>query len=640
MCGICGKLHFDSNNPVDESLIYRMNKVLDHRGPDDEGVYVNHNVGLGQKRLAIIDLSPHGHQPMPNEHKTVWIVFNGEIYNFLELRPILERKGHRFSSQTDTEVVIHLYEEYGADCVKYLRGTFAFALWDANRQRLLLGRDRIGQKPLCYAIVNDGLIFASEIKAILQDPAVKREVDPIAVHYYLTYGYVPVSQCAFTGVKKVPPAHILIWEKGKINVERYWELSYAQKIDLTEEETCEHLLELLRECTEIRLVSDVSLGAFLSGGIDSSSVVAMMSQLSDEPVKTYSVGFEDQSFNELQYARIVAQLYNTDHHEIIVKPNALEVLPKLVWHYDEPYADSSAVPTYYVAKATREHVTVALNGDGGDESFAGYPRYVERQRLEHIIQYVQMMPEGLRKTVVASLSKLAPEQISRNVFLRRLRWLLNNASATPAERYGCFMTIFHNEMREQLYSADFSNAVAHVDPARLQLDYFDHTDALDMTEKAIYADIMTYLPGDLLAKMDIASAVVSLESRSPYLDHRMLEFAARLPVDYKLRGDITKYILKKALSGLLPDDVLHRRKMGFGVPLGRWFRQELKEYAYQVLLDNVSISRGYFSSTYVKALLDDHMVGRGDNSRRMWALLNLELWHRMFIDQKPPDTAP
>ena len=628
MCGICGKLNFDPDKPVEESLIRRMCAVIAHRGPDDEGVYIDKNVGLGNRRLAIIDLSPAGHQPMSNEDGTIWITLNGEIYNFPELRERLEKQGHSFFSNSDTETIVHLYEEHGTDCVKHLRGMFAFAIWDSRNQRLFLARDRVGQKPLVYTIVNNSLIFGSEIKCILQDPSVRREVDLEAIHHYLTYQYVPNPRTAFSDIKKLPPGHILVCEKGRIRVERYWDLSYVPKVRMSEEEYCERILELLREATKMRLMSDVPLGAFLSGGVDSSSVVAMMSQLSSEPVKTYSIGFEEQSFNELKYAQIVAERFGTDHHEFIVKPNAIEVLPKLIWHYNEPYADSSAIPTYYVAKVTRQHVTVALNGDGGDESFGGYERYIANK----LANYYQRMPAFIREGVIARLVKKLPESTERRDIVRRIKRFTAAIPYTRERRYAQWMCHFDNDTKHQLYSPEFRERMTKIDSIDLLVNIYSKTKAVDFADKTFYADVMTYLPDDLLVKVDIASMAHSLEARSPYLDHRLMEFAASIPPNLKLKGMTTKHILKKALANILPPEILHRAKMGFGVPIGRWFRHELKDLAHDILLDPRSVQRGYFDMGFVKKMLDEHVSGKVDHGYRIWALLNLELWHRMFID--------
>ena len=629
MCGICGKLNFDLDKPVEESLIRQMCAVIAHRGPDDEGVYIDKNVGLGNRRLAIIDLSPAGHQPMSNEDKSIWITFNGAIYNFPELRERLKKQGHLFSSNSDTETIVHLYEEHGTDCVKHLRGMFAFAIWDSSNQRLFLARDRVGQKPLVYTVVNNSLVFGSEIKCILQDPSVSREVDLEAIHHYLTYQYVPNPRTAFSDIKKLPPGHILVCEKGRIKVERYWDLSYVPKVRMSEGEYCERILELLREATKMRLISDVPLGAFLSGGVDSSSVVAMMSPLSGEPVKTYSVGFEEQSFNELEYARIVAERFGTDHHEFIVKPNAIEVLPKLIWHYNEPYADSSAIPTYYVAKVTRQHVTVALNGDGGDESFGGYDRYIANK----LADYYQRIPVFIREGVIARLVKKLPESTERKDLIKRMKRFTAAIPYSPERRYTHWMCRgFDNTEKHWLYSTEFRERMARSDSIDLLVNIYSKAKAIDFADKTFYADVMTYLPNDLLVKVDIASMAHSLEARSPYLDHRLMEFAASIPPNLKLKGMTTKHILKKALANILPPEILHREKMGFGVPIGCWFRHELKDLAYDVLLDPRSVQRGYFDMGFVKEMLDEHVFGKVDHGYRIWTLLNLELWHRMFID--------
>jgi len=628
MCGICGKLNLDTDSPISESLLRQMCAAIVHRGPDDEGVYVNQNVGLGNRRLAVIDLSPAAHQPMPNENKSIWITSNGEIYNHPKLRQELEKRGHRFRSHSDTEVILHLYEEYGASCVHQLRGMFAFAIWDSNRQRLFLARDRLGQKPLVYAVVNGSLIFASEIKSILQDPSVNREVDPEAIHHYLTYQYVPSPWTAFKGIEKLPPAHILICEQGEIRIERYWDLNYAHKVEMSEEEYGERIIELLREATRIRLMSDVPLGVLLSGGIDSSSVVAMMSQLSNEPVKTFSIGFEEQSFDELKYARLVAERFGTKHHEFIVKPEAIKVLPELIWHYNEPFADSSAIPTYYVAKVTRQHVTVALNGDGGDESFGGYERYLAAK----LANYYQKVPALVREGVIGPLINKLPESTERKDLFRRLKRFTAGMSHSPERRYIRWVTPFDNDTKERLYSSEFRERLDGIDSTDLLLDVYARADGADFLDKTFYVDIMTYLPNALLVKMDIASMAHSLETRSPYLDHHLMEFAASIPSGLKLRGLTTKHILKRALARILPPETLHREKMGFGVPVGHWFRHELKEMAYQILLDRRSAERRYFDMGFVKNLLDEHLSGKVDHGYRIWALLNLELWHRMFID--------
>jgi asparagine synthase (glutamine-hydrolysing) len=629
MCGICGKMYFDRSRQVDERLIRQMADVLRHRGPDDSGVFAAGCIGLGHRRLSIIDLTPAGRQPMANEDGSLQIVLNGEIYNYRELRPGLEARGHVFKSQTDTEVILHLYEELGPACVQQLRGMFAFAVWDARRQELFLARDRAGKKPLSYAIVDGSLIFASELKSLLKDPALQPDVDPEALHHYLTYQYVPGPQTIFKGVHKLPPAHTLLARNGDIKIERYWRLSYKDKLQLPKlEDYCDQLRHVFTEAVKIRLRSDVPLGAFLSGGVDSSATVAVMAQLLDRPVKTFSIGFDDKDYDELTYAAMVARQYGTDHTEFVVKPEAVKILPDLIYQYDEPYADSSAIPTYYVAKLTREHVTVALNGDGGDESFAGYERYradalaARYARMPHILQ------EGMRRA-----ANLLPYREYRWSFSRRLRRFLNGISDAPARRYVRWLCYFSNDMKDDLYTPAFNQAMAGHDSVSLTEEAYAASDAATLLEKQLYADVTMYLPYDLLVKVDIASMANSLEARSPFLDHKVMEFAARLPVDLKLRGAQGKFLLKKAFEPMLPREILYRKKMGFGVPINRWLRTDLKQPAYDILLDSRTIDRGYFKRRAVQQLLDDHVFMRADHSYRLWALLWLELWHRMFVDK-------
>lgn len=638
MCGICGKVSLNDQDIIDEKLINSMADVLAYRGPDDSGIYLsrpqngsgrnNHaHAGLGHRRLSIIDLSKSAHQPMSNEDKTIWIAYNGEIYNFQDLRKELEAKGHIFRSQSDTEVIIHLYEDTGVDCVKQLRGMFAFAIWDENRQRLFLARDRIGKKPLNYIVKNGSLIFASEIKSILQDPRITREVDTEALDLYLTYGYIPAPQTIFSGIKKLPPAHFLIWEKGEIKIEKYWELSYKNKIKMSEVECRDRVEELLTDSVKARLISDVPLGAFLSGGIDSSVVVAIMSRLSSRPVKTFSIGFQEESFNELKYARIVAKLFNTEHREYMVKADALEVLPKLAWYFNEPFADSSAIPAYYLSKITRQEVTVALNGDGGDESFAGYERYLAN-KLSNVYNLV---PKLIRKKI-GSLFKSMPESTKKKGLARNIKRFSAANEFSREKRYAYWMSIFDNELKSRLYSQRLKDETAGSDSWEYLIDAYSRSSATNFIDSTLFVDTITYLPGDLLVKADIASMANSLEARSPFLDHKLMEFAASIPASMKLRGMTTKYILKKAFSNVLPKEILSRSKQGFGVPVGSWFRNELKDYARATLLSRQSIKRGYFNEKVIENMLDEHVLGKIDHGHRIWSLINLELWHNTFID--------
>ncbi|MBI3008427.1 MAG: asparagine synthase (glutamine-hydrolyzing) [Candidatus Omnitrophica bacterium] len=624
MCGICGIV---SPKTIDEKLLRSMCRVLTHRGPDDEGIYLNKGVekriGLGHKRLSIIDLGG-GHQPMHNEDETVWIVFNGEIYNFQDLRKWLEQNGHKFYTYTDTEVIIHLYEERGAECLNELRGMFAFAIWDENKKRLFLARDRVGKKPVVYAYQDNEFIFASELKSILEHPRIKREIEPCALDLYLTYQYVPSPWTIFKGINKLPPAHYLIYENGKVTINRYWELPWTPKMKIDEEEACEETIRLLEESTKLRLISDVPIGAFLSGGIDSSAVVAMMARTGAKPIKTFSIGFEVGSFNELKFARIIAKHFNTEHKEFIVKPDAIEVLPKLIWHYNEPFADSSAIPTYYVAKMTREYVTVALNGDGGDENFGGYERYVGME----ITSIYDKLPRSI-KAVWTNLIKTV-----RPVGSTKLNRFINGLILPPEKRYLRWMSVFDEERRMALYSPEFLSSLGPYEASAYLFSMLSRRDIENILDRVFSTDIMSYLPEDLLVKMDIATMANSLEARSPFLDHKLMEFAGRLPSRFKVRGFVTKYILKKALKKILPREILSRGKKGFGVPVGIWFKGELKGYLSNVLLDNRTLKRGYFKPDYVKQLVTEHTTGRLDHTHRLWALLNFELWHRMFIDNK------
>jgi asparagine synthase (glutamine-hydrolysing) len=598
-----------------------MTASLTHRGPDANGIHIEEGVGLGHRRLSIIDLSPAGNQPMSNEDGTIWIVYNGEIYNFHELRTELESKGHRFKSHTDTEVILHLYEEKEARCVERLRGMFAFAIWDAGRQRLFLARDRLGQKPLFYALTGNAVTFASELKAILENNDVSRSLNPLALHQYLTYGYIAAPDTIFTNIKKLPPGHMLVKEKGRLAIEPYWQFHLRHKRDLSEEDYCHRLRGLLTEATKIRLVSDVPLGAFLSGGIDSSIVVALMAQLSNRAVKTFSIGFEEQSFNELGYARTVAQRFATEHHEFVVKPKALDILPKLVDHFGEPFADSSAIPTYYLSQMTRQHVTVALNGDAGDEGFAGYDRYL----AEPMRKYVAWL--WLLRPVLA----LLPESTRKKDTIKRLKLFTKMLGLPREQAYALLMSIIDNGLKEKLYTDDFKNRVGAHDAYDYLVNTYRLTSTADFLDATLYVDTTTYLPNDLLVKVDITAMANSLEARSPFIDHHVLEFAAQIPSHLKLKGFTGKHILKKAFADVLPPRILKRKKAGFGMPVGSWFRNELKRYAYEVLLDDSCIRRGYFKKDVLKTLLDEHTTGKRDHGHRIWALIMLELWHRRFL---------
>jgi asparagine synthase (glutamine-hydrolysing) len=627
VCGIAGKV--SAGEPVERALLERMCAAIEHRGPDSRGLYLDDGVGLGIQRLRIIDLAT-GDQPIFNEDRSVVVVLNGEIYNFVELREELSARGHRFATGADTEVIAHLYEDHGIDCVQHLRGMFAFALWDTARRRLVLARDRLGKKPLFYSTKGGALWFGSETRAILEDPAIDRDVDFDALDAYLHYQYVPHPQSAFRELAKLPPAHVLTWEDGDVRITPYWRLSYREgDAARTPDEAHELIREKLLEATRLRLRSDVPLGAFLSGGVDSSAVVAAMAMQSATPVRTFSVGFDVAAYDETAAAREVAELFSTDHTELTVEPRALEILPTLVWHYGEPFADSSAVPSYYLAEATRRHVTVALNGDGGDESFAGYTRYLAGDAVGR----VGALPAPLRRALAAAAGVLGPGERESSIRSRADR-LGRTAAMSEAERYAATVAYFTERERERMYAPELRAQLSGAATSRLVEDAWAASDARDPLNRLLDVDVQTYLPGDLLVKMDIASMAHALEVRSPLLDHELMELCAGFPGAWKVAGGTTKALFKDALRPWLPSHVLDRPKMGFAVPLDHWFRGPLRRLPGEVLLDPRSLGRGLFRSDYVRGLLADHAEGRRNNGYRIWSLLQLELWFRTFVDER------
>ncbi|MEN3330353.1 MAG: hypothetical protein V7638_5160 [Acidobacteriota bacterium] len=626
MCGIVGIVRNDGQ-PVDEELLARMNNAIRHRGPDDDGFYVNGSVGLGMRRLAIIDLKG-GAQPIHNHDRSSWIVFNGEIYNYLELREKLEKLGHTFYTNSDTEAIVHAYDQFGADCPKHLRGMFAFAIWNERNQELFLARDRVGKKPLLYAHINGQLIFGSEFSALLLHPDVSRDIQPEALDYYLSFMCIPAPLTAYRAIRKLEPGHWLRWRHGEIELQRYWQPDFTKKIDLSEEEAGERTIEILRDAVRVRLMSEVPLGAFLSGGIDSSAVVALMSQESSERVKTFSIGFDEQDFSELHHAKRIAEHVGAEHHEFIVRPDALEVLPTLVEHYGEPYADSSAVPTYYVAKETRKHVTVALNGDGGDESFAGYERYIAMGLTEKY----RRVPSFLRESVIKETVNLIPSSPLKRSRVKSAKRLLDAVALPRVDRYARWVSVFNDQTKQPLYSDHFREQTQAADANGILAEWFKRANGIGVVDAMLLTDQMTYLPNDLLVKVDIATMAVSLEARSPFLDHHVIEFAASLPQNLKLRRLTSKYLLKKVLRKLLPSENLKRRKMGFGVPVGHWFRGKMQPFLREVLLSEKALRRGLFKPEAVRQLIELHVRGERDYSQQLWTLLMLELWFNRFID--------
>ena len=605
-----------------------MNRAIIHRGPDEDGFYVRENVGLAMRRLSIIDLAS-GQQPVHNEDKTKWLIFNGEIYNYQELRAGLLERGHKLYTKSDTEAVVCLYNEYGAGCLDHLRGMFAFAIWDESDRSLFIARDRVGKKPLLYSHqANGDLIFGSEFTALLEHPSISREVDHEAIDSYMSYLCIPAPQTAFKAIRKLEPGHWLKWKDGAIETRRYWLPDFSKKIKISENEAIEETTRILRESTKLRMISEVPLGAFLSGGVDSSTVVALMAQESSSPVKTFSIGFEEQDFSELKYARKVAAHVGAEYHEFIVRPNALDVLPTLVEHYGEPYADSSAIPTYYVSKETRQHVTVALNGDGGDESFAGYERYMAMELAEHY----RRIPKPLRSLLIEGPANLLPTSELKKTRVRDVQRFFTSANEGRKQRYFRWMSTFKPAIKPELYTKDFANAVAGQNASHFLDQWFDRANGSGVLDASLLTDQMTYLPNDLLVKVDIASMANSLEARSPFLDHKLIEFAATLPENLKMRGLRPKSLLKKLAARLVPRNVVYRRKMGFGVPVGSWFRGEMKDFVRGVLLSEKSLGRGIVKPQMLTRYVDEHTSGRFDHAFQVWTLLMLELWYQRFID--------
>ncbi len=622
MCGICGIFEFDRQEPFPDALIRRMSNTIVHRGPDDEGIYSGEGVGFGFRRLSIIDVGG-GHQPISNEDGSLWVMLNGEIYNYPELRRELESQGHCLSTRSDTETIVHLYEEYGEKCFERLRGMFAIALWDSRKRRLLLARDRVGKKPLYFAADGQRIVFGSELKALLAAGNLSRQVDPEALSDYFSFGYIPAPKTIYRAVRKLLPGHYLVASGMELREVCYWDFGFGKVENRSEDEWCEILRHELCEATRVRLMSEVPLGAFLSGGVDSSAVVANMSRLLQRPVTTCSIGFSEQEYDEAENARDVANFFRTEHHEEMVKPNALDILDKLVWHYDEPFADSSAVPTYYVSRIARRHVTVALGGDGGDESFAGYRRYyfdkVENDLRRHV-------PPAIRNSVFGLLGRIYPPLAwAPRVF--RAKATLESLSRSPLAGYFNSISIFRPADKQKLFTPDFQNNLNDYNSIGVLEHYYNRAGTEDQLSRIQYVDIKTYLPDDILAKVDRASMAVSLEVRAPLLDHKLMERAATVPSSLKLHGKTGKYIFKKAIASQVPSEVLKRRKQGFAVPLNRWFRKELRELTQETLFgtDDGILDRGF-----LKRIWDQHQRTTYDRSSHLWAVLMYRKWRQMF----------
>jgi asparagine synthase (glutamine-hydrolysing) len=622
MCGIAGFADLASRHGTagsDRTRLKGMCDVMRHRGPDDEGVHIEPGVAMGMRRLSIIDLST-GHQPIHNEERTVWVVFNGEIYNYRELRDALEASGHTFYTASDTETIVHGYEEWGDQVFSRLRGMFAIAIWDARERTLLIARDRAGIKPLYYGEGDGRLFFGSEAKCLLVNPEIDREIDLMALDHYLAYLYTPRDRAIFRGIRKLPPGHYLKLHEGRLSTERYWQLPIVGAFRGSEAEALDELEQTLSAAVQSHLLSDVPLGAFLSGGIDSSVVVALMARASGKPVRTFAIGFDESEFNELPHARRVAEYLGTEHHEFVVRPDAAAILDRLIWHFDEPFADSSAIPTWYVSEMARRHVAVVLSGDGGDELFGGYDRYLPHPRVQ---SFDRLVP-GVGRAVASAAWRALPHGMTGKNFLRHVA---RNAQG----RYLDSMTFFHVDERRELLSPDVRRALGSWDAEAVFREPFDRLEGLPFPAQMMAFDFETYLPGDCLTKVDRMSMAHSIESRVPLLDHLVVEFAASLPIDMKINGDRRKHLLRKLAFRLVPQELLDRPKQGFGVPIGHWFRGSMRDVCGDVLRSAETRQRGYFNPAFVDRIFDEHLAGKRDHSLRLWQLVIFELWHRQYV---------
>ncbi len=645
MCGICGKISCGSD-PIKESLMTNMCSSLAYRGPDDRGTYTNTgafgnggqvHLGLGHQRLSIIDLSAAGHQPMSNEDGTLWVTFNGEIYNFKEIRAALKKNGHVFRSDTDTEVLIHLYEEEGLEAINQFNGMFSFAIWDNGKNRLWLGRDRIGIKPLVYFWDGNHFIFASEIKALLADPNIPKEIDYEALFLYLTFNYIPAPYTIFKGIKKLEPGHYLVIENANLRITKYWDaprendpeiknLSFKDQEKLYKE----NLYELLDQSVQARMIADVPLGAFLSGGIDSSIIVALMSRHADKPVKTFSIGYKDDNvYDETGYAREVADLYNTDHHEFKLSyKDMLEALPNIISSFDEPFADSSAIPTYIVSKETRKHVTVALSGDGGDELFAGYRSYLAEYWFAKYMMVPRLFREGLLEKIITALPD---SRDTRGLeYIRRMKKFIKGTKGSFPERVLALKEVFPKDVRQKIL-LEAPNDKSLNDPALKWVERLLNYYQGDRLNSILYSDLKDSLPGDMLTKVDWMSMKNSLEVRTPFLDHRVVEMAFQMPGSLKIKNGKTKYILKETFKDLLPPSIYRRPKAGFEVPISRWLKNELKFLLDQYLAENRIQNQGIFDSKIIKQLVGQHLSGKTDTSWMLWNLIVFQSWYENYF---------
>lgn len=626
MCGVYGIVSRVPDRPVDESALRRMGQVLRHRGPDDVGWHVGNQVGLGVRRLSVIDLVS-GHQPVTNEDETMWLVFNGEIYNYQELKEALERKGHVFASQSDTEVIIHAFEEHGSGCAEVLNGMFVFAVWDLPSRRLTIVRDRLGIKPLYYWLNGDSFVFGSELKAVIAHPAVARRVDFVALDQFLTLEYIPSPRTIFQGIHKLPPGHRLVFQNGELTVERYWDVR-LREIPADEPGRVEMVTDLIRDAVRLRLASDVPLGALLSGGIDSSTVVAFMSEASSSPVRTFSIGFDDRTYDELPYARMVAAHFGTDHCEEVLQPEIAPLAERLVGHLDEPFGDFSVFPTYLVSRLASQSVKVVLSGDGGDEVFGGYEAYIAQE----VDRYYRWLPVYLRQKALPALMDLVPPQSPKKGLVNKVKRFVEGGALPASLQHTRWMMFMDADHKARLYRPELKAILNGCATTSLIERYFRQAMELDPLAQQQYVDIKTYLVDDILTKVDRMSMAASIEARVPLLDHRIVEFALSLPLHSKLHRGQTKLILQRAMRGRLPEAVLNRPKQGFSIPMKHWLRGALRPMMTDLLSPDCVRRRGYFEPETVNNWVSDHLDGRANHSHRLWALIVLELWHRQVLD--------
>lgn len=630
MCGICGIVGFE-----DKVLLRRMCDVISHRGPDDSGYYSDKNIELGSRRLSIIDVKG-GHQPIHNEDETIWIVFNGEIYNFLKLKELLEENGHKFYTNCDTEVIVHAYEDYGEKCVKLLKGMFAFAIWDSKKKKLLLARDRVGKKPLYYASKNSSFLFGSEIKSMLQYEKIERKVDYEALHNFLTFRYVPGPLTMFKNIKKLQPGYILTYQNNKIRVRKYWDVKFGV-INESENYYIKNILRLLRNSVKTRLMSEVPLGAYLSGGIDSSSVVGIMSEFMEEPVKTFTVGFGDEKFDENIYARIVSEKFGTDHHEFIVKPSKINILPKIVWHFDEPVADPAAIPVYLISELAKKYVTVVLTGEGGDEVFAGYEQC---KIISNANRYIKYFPETLKDKIIPYILRTLPKNIFDSFFAyssslgemgisRAVKFIkyLDDVD----ESYLVLTSIFDEDEKKNLYSDETKIRVRDLDSIKVIRPYIKSVNS-NILNKILLFEIKVQLPDNLLMKADKMIMAHSIEARVPLLDQEFIEFSNTIPPDLKLRGFNEKYIFRKAMKEIVPEIITKRNKQRFFVPIHSWFEDELKDVSENLFSEEQAVFKKYFNYHAIKNIKINFEKSKLYYSRQLWNILNFIIWHKIFIE--------